>query len=366
MLPLLRILALVFAVWIGGARSPAAALERQAPDTMVLLTSFDPAPSTIPPQIPELMATPLREYLAGRTARIEGLFRNFFRSYPQFHLRVFHLATQEDAWRELHNPRNFGVFWVSHATGPDTNPLLGGAIIDSHGFNIAPIFQGAHPDLRILALIGCGSTQPLIGTRFNRLLDRRTYGDLRISANQESVVAEDALTMALEQTRFAYKDPAAHRRSLALQASLLKQSPPLSARPAMRLSLRIRRVFDMGLCEDYFPALRIMNRRGEVLGVFPASQAMAPRADLRSDGRLEQVLDVELTSLLADSDPFFRPMELDLLVEAGSNATWRAPFFDLGEVTVEGPPHRGHWAVVVNPRTHRPVGRESRLLRYTP
>lgn len=85
-------------------------------------------------------------------ARAEELFSEWAKSeVPEARARVAHLANQHDLARVLLDSRTLAVFWISHGTV--------GKIIDSQGFELAPVFSALAPysAARRIALISCQS-----------------------------------------------------------------------------------------------------------------------------------------------------------------------------------------------------------------
>lgn len=340
---------------------------KSEPHQMVLLTSFDPRPNVaFPNEIPEWIRSYL-EKSANRDLReiplrLESTFRRFYRHFPQFDLKVIHLATQEDAWRELHDPLNFGVYWISHASGPEASEVLGGNIVDGRGFSVAPIFQDAHHDLRILGILGCGSTERLLDSKpFRHLFDREIFPDLRVTANDDLVDATSALERAMENTRFAFTDSDARLNRLLKNQSWLKRHRRRDHGPTTKVLLTVKRTFLMGSPEFYTPAVRILDSRtGQVFAVMPESTSARPNASLNSNGELEQSVAIEL----AVPNNFTRANTLDLLIDAGANSHWQEELWDLGNISVESGFKKGSWQILSSPISKQPMGRESHILKF--
>ena len=96
------------------------------------------------------------------TKRLVDQFRNQY-SGIKLPLKIIANANQEDLHRELLNPENEGVFWVSHANSFDQGQGLGNedTIIDIEGNNVKDLFQQIHPSIRFVAVLGC-RTAPII------------------------------------------------------------------------------------------------------------------------------------------------------------------------------------------------------------
>ncbi len=204
----------------------------------------------------------LRNLFAQVPERLAHQFRSHFVPLG-FRLRIRHHATQSDLWEELRNPENVGVFWLSHAgaaVAPSQPGLASqGLIVDEEMNDLAPILQGAHSDLKFLAVVGCKSRNTV-----QTLL--RTFGVFE--RNPELVVADfdtridvfQGLARALEQSRLPL-DPHA----------LESFRPHRCQATEMGFPVRITRTLPSDLPPNataLYPAVRIENR-DRVIGVFP-------------------------------------------------------------------------------------------------
>lgn len=114
-----------------------------ASQTVVLLTSLSPSS---PSQNREI-----QEY--------EDAFRKYFT--PQgYEVVIKHQADQYHLWKALHSPTTVALFWMSHG-GWSERSCVGigsqGMIADHRGFDVAPIFQEIHPNVRFLGVIACNA-----------------------------------------------------------------------------------------------------------------------------------------------------------------------------------------------------------------
>jgi hypothetical protein len=95
--------------------------------------------------------------------KLEEQFRKQFEK-TSYIIEILHDADQFQLWSVLHDPQNVAVFWLSHASwagasGDNFGLLSTHRIIDAKGFDVTPVFEKIHPNLRFLAVIGCFSAE---------------------------------------------------------------------------------------------------------------------------------------------------------------------------------------------------------------
>ncbi len=134
------------------------------------LASFVPAPASAAHQKVVLLTSVNtrglksffgKSYFQNYVQNLEEKFRKQFEG-TSYVIEMVHDADQFDLWSVLHDPTNVAVFWLSHASlsGASSNSfqlLSTHKIIDARGFDITPVFEKVHPNLRFLAVIGCFS-----------------------------------------------------------------------------------------------------------------------------------------------------------------------------------------------------------------
>lgn len=101
-----------------------------------------------------------KNYYQDYVEDLEEMFLDRF-SKTNYKIEIISDADQFEVWHVLHDPRNIAVLWLSHA-GFENSPIPGNLIksskiIDSKGYDITPVFEKIHPNLRFLAVIGCFS-----------------------------------------------------------------------------------------------------------------------------------------------------------------------------------------------------------------
>ncbi len=71
---------------------------------------------------------------------------------------------QVTLWKELQNPENLAIFWVSHAKG---QAQIGAginsesAVVDYYGNDVKDLFKTVHKNLRYLGVVGCNAKEML-------------------------------------------------------------------------------------------------------------------------------------------------------------------------------------------------------------
>ena len=93
--------------------------------------------------------------------RISDKFRKIL-GRSGLELEIIDRANLHDLARELKNPSNVALFWLSHASDPRKilqAPLgaLDPVIQDAHGSDVKRLFAHPHPNLRWLSVIACSS-----------------------------------------------------------------------------------------------------------------------------------------------------------------------------------------------------------------
>lgn len=130
------------------------AAEAPAPHRKVLLvTSLDGA--RIAKQLPWELGF-MRSYFRNYDYALEKNFRAFFRGRG-IDVDVDHYADQADLAAYLHSPEYDGIYLVSHeaAMNSSTPGMTGGGLFDYAGYEITPILSEIHPNIKVLALVGC-------------------------------------------------------------------------------------------------------------------------------------------------------------------------------------------------------------------
>jgi hypothetical protein len=206
------------------------------------------------------------------------LVEQFTKHYREFQLplKVIREATQDDLHRELSDPRNDAVFWISHAVSSDSQDGLGfdDGILDFEGRNVRELFQNVHPSVRFLAVLGC-KARPIL----EKLVAEGFYkhnGQLTIYSRDEKIDGLKEIPRALESYRKVTAEPSSF--------CPVKEGYPV------RL---VRQLVTAGKPTS----VKVLNR-GRLLGVFPKGE---PGASQEMNVYLESVSSPQDLKLVFDS-----------------------------------------------------------------
>ena len=129
---------------------------------------------------------------------LEKIFNSAFEK-TDYNIVVIEKATPSDLRRELLNPDNMAVFWVSHA-GLENNINSGivnnGTVIDYYANDVVNLFKEIHPNMRFLGLIGCKAKNTI-----NRFYSEGHYDDnenLKIHSFEKIVGARSGLKKSIK------------------------------------------------------------------------------------------------------------------------------------------------------------------------
>jgi len=117
-------------------------------DKLVLLTSLDP----------DKNRPPLRSSSWNINQKLENIFYDKLTPYhtSRDNIKIIHFATLSDLDRELSDPENKAIFWVSHSNGDNGNGALDkNIIVDFQGKDISEAFQHPSKQLNYLGFVGC-------------------------------------------------------------------------------------------------------------------------------------------------------------------------------------------------------------------
>jgi hypothetical protein len=329
--PLLLTLVLNF-----GASSAHAWVPKGAPEperqTVVLLTSLDMSRVHIP-----WFLFFMRPYYEHYPQRLESAFREHFQNRG-YNVVVQHDADQAVLWRALHYPGSVAVYWLSHAgdSGPQAPGLSGGAVIvDRNGYDVTPVFQDVHPNLRFLAVIGCDSQHVLEQQLHSGISENP---DLRLISFDHKVDAQDGLKRALE----------VGDRYLGLPSVRRGYEPECATRQGYEVVVTRKLPCDNASEAKTFPAVRLENS-GRVLGVFTATRGCRTQ-------RLKTYLDESMGPV--------RAFELKLVEDSGTNAYMLPTDLELGELDFSEPWSGAQWRLFADSSGHA-IGVTTHVYRYT-
>lgn len=205
-----------------------------------------------------------KSYFKSYVPKLEEYFRRKFES-SRYIIEIVNQADQFHLWSALHDPRNVAVFWISHASagpsGAGSQALISThQVLDYHGFEVTPIFEKVHPNLRFLAVIGC-FTESAVGklpttSEIDQTIDR-PY--LRVFTFNHKIEARKGLKQAIAQAKNILDIPE------------IRLGYPSQCTTDPGYQVQVTRYFNPAVPTAVRPAARIM--MGPIaLDAFPKSQ----------------------------------------------------------------------------------------------
>jgi hypothetical protein len=255
-----------------------------AQQKIVLLTSVDT--KTIPNLLSKSRA---KTYIP----KLAYLFQKEFES-SKYIIEIVHEADQFDLWKVLHDPTNIAVFWLSHASLSESE-VLGEQILrthkilDSRGFDITPVFEQIHPNLRFLAVIGCFSSKILASlpeiTDDLKVIDRpylrlfTFHNKIEAKKGLRQAIAESKRVLDIPEIRLGFRLPCEKKKGYRVKVEReFSPDPGISYRPAGRVMMSTEVL-------DVFPEFNpdtIPQNRSQVHEIFvPSLSGKLP--DIRID-----------------------------------------------------------------------------------
>jgi hypothetical protein len=221
-----------------------------AGEKLVLLTSLDP----------DKNRPRFRSRSWDINQKLENIFYDRLTPYhtTRENIKIIHFATIEDLTRELADPENKAVFWVSHSNGSDANSVLDrNIVVDYQGKDLSEGFQNPSSKLQFLGFVGCFADY-LVQRNLN-LGYMQNNEHLIINSSTKKVDARRALKYAIGNYLY-------HHFEGNLKAS------EKACELVERKSLVIRRTIPMDVSEEqYITAIKIM-QRDRLIGVFPKGE----------------------------------------------------------------------------------------------
>jgi hypothetical protein len=217
----------------------------------------------------------------GKELRLENKLEKIFHRNlgTEFVTKTIHNADQEILFRELNDPSNQAVFWVSHAgfqksrrqkkaeikSGIAPSPM----ILDYRGDDVSPVFKKNHPNLRLLAVMSCNVDQILFNLETANFL---SHG---------KVSGPNTLKKAISK----FKKLDTHSRD--------HQDHKLITEPTAQARLTIQRALPNDAPLNSIRSLRIM-QDGKLLGIIPAS---LPGETIETDIRMDPQMILKPTEI---------------------------------------------------------------------
>ncbi len=213
-----------------------------------------------------------KTYFQTYVQNLEELFVRKFTG-TQYVIEIVHRADQFHLWSALHDPKNVAIFWLSHASSSggstaSSQLLSNQRILDSQGFDVTPIFNKIHPNLRFLAVIGCFSQSIL--NQLPHLSQDPKHSDhpyLRLFTFNHKVDARIGLKKAIQESK----------RVLDIPEIRLGYSSPCPRVPGYRI--RISRGFNPSLVDSRRLAGRVISG-SDPIDVFPSPRQNEPNPSL--------------------------------------------------------------------------------------
>ncbi|MGK5082102.1 hypothetical protein WDW37_02265 [Bdellovibrionota bacterium FG-1] len=284
------------------------------PHKVALITSYDTA--QLAAKLPGYLGF-LRSSIAHSGMKTEMELEKTFRDQLEnegYEIEVYHQGNLAILSALLHSPDYAGIYWVSHGLqkGSADGGLLQGGILDKDEFDISPLLSEIHPNLRVLGLITCYSSQAFKSRTLDQQL-AKTNPHLMWLTFPREVDAVPGLKVTIQTS-----------------LSGLKRPPPvLSASEACPS----RQGYYLGLtrtCHEDGPAIYLQGN-GRLLATFTSCKK----------GQTQSIsghLDVTAQDLEDIRNKDFDPAIFDILVATGSKPISaimldKAPY--LGEISID-------------------------------
>jgi hypothetical protein len=204
-----------------------------------------------------------------------------------FEIVFFEQATQEVLYRELSNPDNIALFWISHATSfnsRESGLSFDDTIIDSEGHNVREIFQHIHPRLKYLSVLGCKA-----GPILNKIKKAGFYKnnkDLILYAKDKNIFAKKEIKHSILdfKNRFTSieNEPTLCIERKGLPLKITRTIPQDSASKGIETSLKIL-------------------HQGKLLGLFPKGKSG----------------DVQSLIVYLSAENISKPSDLKIIMDSG-------------------------------------------------
>lgn len=222
-------------------------LSSLASDKLVLLTSLDPVKNR----------PALRSKAWDINKKLEKIFYSRLTPYytTRDKLKIIHFATIEDLTRELGDPENRAVFWVSHSNGSGLdNGFDRNIVVDYQGKDLSEGFQNPSSELTYLAFVGCHAKYLVENFLEKGFMSNNE--NLKTYSSVKRVDARKALKRAIGHYIYhSYRDN-------------LSSSDQM-CQPVERIELTVSRELPKVAPEGHeITAIKVM-QRDRLLGVFP-------------------------------------------------------------------------------------------------
>jgi hypothetical protein len=204
-----------------------------------------------------------------------------------FEIVFFEKATQEVLHRELSNPDNIALFWISHATSFNTNNSGLGfddTIIDSEGHNVKEIFQLIHPRMKYLSVLGC-KAGPILD-KIKAAGFYKNNQDLILYAKDKNILAKKEIKNSILDFKNRFTS--------------IENNQPLCLEKT-GLPIKITRTIPLGLSvKGRETSLKILHQ-GKLLGIFPKGKSG----------------DVQSITVHLSGENISKPSDLKIVIDSG-------------------------------------------------
>ncbi len=276
---------------------------------------------------------------------LEKIFLKHFKK-SGYEIVIKEKVDQETLWKELHNPENIALFWVSHAK--EQTQLTDGisndaAVVDYYGNDVKDLFKNVHPNMKFLSLVGCNA-ESLINN-YKSSGEYSNNPNLRVHSFDKKIDARKGLRKSIK----------ASAKSLGFYKNTFGKGGQIYSTPEVQNSfssniacLAKEEVFEISI-------ERYTNQAG-------------PSVALKINSKILTMLPKSAAGEL-NNYKFFVPSSLikspsDLKITIDSNQFYSSERIELGEFTITPVNFLGKWKLFAK-KDGTPIGITKNLLRYS-
>ena len=215
-----------------------------------------------------------KAYLNSYQLDLKQAFQSSFidsSSDSDFALESYSLSDQNTLYRTLNDPEVVAVFWVSHGGFKGTKEIFSsGGIYSWQGFDLAPVFLGDYPQLKVLAVLSCMST--------SNVSSHSEASSRLVISYDTKITAETRLKDAIAKAKVHLKtiqsnEAPAPLPNPDLETSLLVKAVRYCSSSSSSNNISgISSVSDRQSIQYQYPAARIELSSGKVVATLPACE----------------------------------------------------------------------------------------------
>lgn len=275
---------------------------------------------------------------------LEKIFKNRFKE-SGLEIVIKEKVDQVTLWKELNNPENMAIFWLSHAA--DEKQLASGissdsAIVDFYGNDIKSLFSRVHPNLKFLGLVGCNA-QGILDT-FNEKGFYKLNKDFKYHSFSKKIDARKGLRRAIE----------------AAANHLGKYDKKFASIPRVKISQNMINSFSSNnLCEQTSKVLEINITR--------STNSDSPPVTLSVNDQVFEMLPEQKANTTMHIKTYLQATLIkssnDLKITVHSNIFASKDRIELGDFEVQPVNFIGSWTTF-SKKDGTPIGITSNLIRY--